>query len=113
AVLVDDQSEDGTAEAARSTAEALNASDRLTVLAGEPLPQGWTGKLWAMKQGVEKARSLAETPRYLLLTDADIAYGKGAVRRLVARADARGLVLTSVMVKLRCESLAERALIPA
>ncbi len=52
-------------------------------------------------------------PRYLLLTDADIAYSNGVVRRLVARAEARGLVLTSLMVKLRCESLAERALIPA
>ncbi len=112
-ILTDDQSEDGTAEAARSAALALNASGRLTVLSGKPLPPGWTGKLWAQKQGVEQAKSLPEQPRYLLLTDADIAYDKGVVRRLVARAEARGLVLTSLMVKLRCESLAERALIPA
>ncbi len=112
-ILTDDQSDDGTADAARSAARALNASGRLTVLAGKPLPPGWTGKLWAQKQGVEQAKSLPEPPRYLLLTDADIAYDKGVVRRLVARAEARGLVLTSLMVKLRCESLAERALIPA
>jgi hopene-associated glycosyltransferase HpnB len=35
------------------------------------------------------------------------------VRSLIARAEASSLVLTSLMVKLRCESPAERALIPA
>jgi len=112
-ILVNDQSDDSTADAARATAEAAGARDRLTVVRGEPLPQGWTGKLWAMKQGVAKASSLAEAPRYILLTDADIAYDQGLIRRLVARAEARSLVLTSLMVKLRCKSLAERALIPA
>ena len=90
-ILTDDQSEDGTAEVARATAAALGASDRLTVIAGAPLPPGWTGKLWAQKQGVELAKSLPEPPRYLLLTDADIAYDQGAVRRLAARAEAGGL----------------------
>ena len=110
--LTDDQSDDGTAEAARTAARAAGAADRVSVLPGMPLPAGWTGKLWAQSQGVAQAKS-ASRPRYLLLTDADIAYDAGVVRRLVARAEARGLVLTSLMVKLRCESLAERALIPA
>jgi hopene-associated glycosyltransferase HpnB len=47
------------------------------------------------------------------LTDADIAYEPEVIHRLVARAEAGSLVLTSLMVKLRCVSLAERALIPA
>jgi hopene-associated glycosyltransferase HpnB len=113
AVLTDDQSGDGTAEIARAAADAIRASARLTVLEGKPLPPGWTGKLWAVSQGVVRARSLAEKPRYLLLTDGDIAYDPAVLRRLVARAEAKGLVLTSLMVKLRCESIAERALIPA
>ncbi len=112
-ILVDDQSDDGTAAAARAAAEAVGANGRLIVVQGEPLPQGWTGKLWAMKQGVSRASALAEPPRYLLLTDADIAYEPGVIHRLAARAEAGSLVLTSLMVKLRCKSLAERALIPA
>ena len=52
-------------------------------------------------------------PRYLLLTDADIVYAPGALKRIVARAERGRTALTSVMVKLRCESLAERAFIPA
>ncbi|MFZ1107460.1 MAG: glycosyltransferase [Rhodomicrobium sp.] len=112
-ILVDDQSDDDTSEAARNAAAALGARERLTILSGAPLPPGWTGKLWAMNQGVARAASLPEPPRYLLLTDADIAYDAGAIHRLVARAEAGSLALTSLMVKLRCESLAERMLIPA
>jgi hopene-associated glycosyltransferase HpnB len=112
-ILVDDQSDDGTGQAARLAAASIGAEGRLTVLSGKPLPPGWTGKPWAMKQGVQHAISLEEVPRYLLLTDADIAYNRDAVRRLVARTEDRRLVLTSLMVKLRCESFAERALIPA
>jgi hopene-associated glycosyltransferase HpnB len=112
-IVTDDQSSDGTARAAQMAAAAAGAPDRLTVLCGKPLPPGWTGKLWAQKQGIAHALSLPGPPRYLLLTDADIAYDDGVVRRLVARAEARGLVLTSLMAKLRCESLAERTLIPA
>ena len=108
-ILVDDQSTDGTAEVARQA--AATAADRLTILPGAALPAGWTGKLWAMKQGVEHA--LMSEPTYLLLTDADIVYGPDALVRLVSQAQAEGLVLTSLMAKLRCESFAERAFIPA
>src|SRR5215831_1058192 len=87
-VLVDDESRDGTSEAARAAAAAADASDRLTVLAGRPLPAGWTGKLWAVHQGVAQATAAAAAPDYLLLTDADITYGAGALAALVARAEA-------------------------
>ncbi len=112
-VLVDDQSDDGTGEEALAAARSCGASDRLALLRGQPLPPGWAGKLWAVKQGVDEALSRPDTPVFLLLTDADIAYDPTAVRQLVARAEAQSLVLASLMVKLRCETLAERALIPA
>ena len=110
-VLVDDQSTDGTAEVARRAADEAGAADRLTVLSGAALPAGWTGKLWAISQGIDRAQ--AGGPDYLLLTDADIVYQGDALSRLVAKAQDDELVLTSWMVKLRCESFAERALIPA
>jgi hopene-associated glycosyltransferase HpnB len=112
-VLVDDQSRDGTADIATAAAQDMNAQDRLTIVRGQALPANWTGKVWAMKQGVTHADGLSEPPLYLLFTDADIAYAPGALRHLVARAEAGDLVLTSLMVKLRCETFAERALIPA
>jgi hopene-associated glycosyltransferase HpnB len=112
-VLVDDQSRDATAEAARACAARQNAADRLTILPGRKLLAGWSGKIFAMKQGIEHVASLQNPAAYLLLTDADIAYAPDALTTLVARAEAGNLVLTSLMAKLRCESLAERALIPA
>ena len=113
AILVDDQSRDGTAAAARDAAARIGAGERLTVLPGMPLPTGWTGKLWAQAQGVDRAQSAALAPDYLLLTDADIAYRPDALTNLVARAEAEGLVLASVMAKLRCQSFAERLFVPA
>lgn len=112
-ILVDDQSEDRTAEAAHQAARRARRQDRLTVIEGEPLPAGWTGKLWAMSQGIAEASRRPDAPRYLLLTDADIAYDPDALTRLAARAATSGTVLTSLMVKLRCESLAEKLLVPA
>jgi len=110
-VVVDDDSSDGTGAIARQLAATLDRE--VTVLQGVPLPPGWTGKVWAMQQGIGHAETMEHVPDYLLLTDADIAYPPDAVARLVARAKASRTVLTSLMVRLNCASLAERALIPA
>jgi hopene-associated glycosyltransferase HpnB len=109
-ILVDDQSDDGTAIAARAL-----GSPRVTVLAGAPRPPGWTGKLWAMHQGVEAAQKLngARNPDYVWFTDADIAHAPDNLARLVARAEEGGLVLTSQMAKLSARTVVEHFLIPA
>jgi hopene-associated glycosyltransferase HpnB len=112
-VLVDDESSDGTAQVARAAAAACGAADRLTVVAGTPLPPGWTGKLWAMRQGIAAASASGSPPDFLLLTDADIVYAPHVLGWLVAHASADKLVLASFMVTLRCDSLPERSLIPA
>ncbi len=106
-ILVDDQSSDGTGDAAR-----VLDDDRLTVLDGAAHPGGWTGKLFAVSQGVAAA-SATDPPDYLWLTDADIAHTPDNLRQLVARAEKDRLVLVSLMAKLNCESFAERFLIPA
>jgi len=110
-VLVDDNSDDGTLAQAREL--AAKVAGRLAIVQGAPLPAGWTGKLWAVSQGIAHAEAMPSAPDYLLLTDADIGYQPRALLELVRRAEAGGLVLVSLMAKLRCRSLAERALIPA
>jgi hopene-associated glycosyltransferase HpnB len=110
-VLVDDESSDGTPAVARKM--AASGSRDIVVLEGKPLPPSWTGKIWAIAQGIERSSAAEPPPDYLLLTDADIAYAPDALRELVARAKTKGLVLTSLMARLHCESWAERALIPA
>jgi hopene-associated glycosyltransferase HpnB len=108
-ILVDDDSSDGTALiATRATAFAPN---RLIVVGSEGPPRGWAGKIWAVKQGIASAEEFQ--PEYLLLTDADIVHAPDTLAWLVKQARAGGFVLTSLMAKLRCESLAERTHVPA
>ncbi len=109
--LVDDASRDHTTEIARETAQAAGASEHLTVSQGSPLPPGWSGKLWAVRQGIEKARELR--PDFFLLTDADIVHAPDSVATLIAIARDGSYDLASLMVKLHCATFAERALIPA
>ncbi|HLY06662.1 MAG TPA: glycosyltransferase [Rhizomicrobium sp.] len=111
-VLVDDGSSDGTAGIATRAALAGGRANGLEIISGTERPAGWTGKLWAMKQGLVHA--LGDTsPDYLLFTDADIAHTPDSVSRLVARAESRQFVLVSLMAKLTSESGTEKLLIPA
>lgn len=112
-ILVDDQSSDGTAEIAVQVASELNCSSRLDVIQTGALPPGWTGKLWAMEQGVRHVQAAAAPPDYLLLTDADIAHDRANLRQLITKAQQEELDLVSLMVLLRCQSLWEKLLIPA
>ena len=102
-VVVDDGSTDATAAIAR-------AADVITITAPPP-PPGWTGKLWALSRGVEEALKLQ--PDYLLFTDADIRHERQNVASLVSLAEERRLDLCSYMVKLCCDTFAEKAFIPA
>jgi hopene-associated glycosyltransferase HpnB len=112
-VLVDDHSDDDTAGVARKMAAALGKSHALTVVAARPLPPGWTGKLWALSEGVRAVERRNEPPEFLLFTDADIAHHPTNLAELVARSEAERRDLVSLMVLLRCRSWAERLLIPA
>jgi len=108
--VVDDHSSDGTADAARQAAESCGRSEALSLIHGIALPAGWTGKLWAVRQGVVQAAQL--NPQFLLLTDADIRHSPESIATLVAIAEAENYDLTSFMVRLHCRSMPERFLIP-
>jgi len=108
--LVDDGSTDSTARIARETGVVAEKSAVLTIIEGQPLPPGWSGKLWALNQGVERARLLA--PRFYLFTDADIVHQPESIASLASIAESGPYDLTSFMVKLHCQTLAEMLLIP-
>lgn len=112
-VLADDESTDDTAARARAVAERLDAADRLQIVPTPPRPAGWVGKMWAVETGVRAAAERDAEAAWLLLTDADIEHSPGNLTRLVARGEARGLALVSLMVRLEAEHGAGRLLIPA
>jgi hopene-associated glycosyltransferase HpnB len=103
-VLVDDASSDGTAAIARACND-----ERLMVLDGRSRPPGWSGKLWAVAQGLAEA----DAAGLILLTDADIIHDPRHVAALVAQAERLDLDLVSEMVTLACDTPAEYALVPA
>jgi hopene-associated glycosyltransferase HpnB len=109
--VVDDGSSDGTAGVALAAAEKAGKAQSLHVIPGQTLPPGWSGKLWAMQQGIACARAFA--PRYLLLTDADIVHSPDELAGLIACMETGGFDLASLMVQPRCRSFAEKLLMPA
>jgi hopene-associated glycosyltransferase HpnB len=121
-ILVDDHSEDATAQIASQAARDLNAESRILIRTAAPLPPDWAGKLWALNEGVTHAVALPNPssatneqpePTYYWFTDADIVHAPDTLQRLVARAERDHLDLTSLMVLLRAKTIPERTLIPA
>ena len=127
--VVDDNSDDGTGAIAAELGEkaARDGGVPLTVVKGQPRPDGWAGKVWAMAQGLAAATGEADAgragageataggpaPDYVLFTDADIAWAPHALRDLVAAAEADDRALLSQMALLRAETGWERAIVPA
>jgi hopene-associated glycosyltransferase HpnB len=108
-VLVDDRSSDGTGAIARGI-----GSPHLHVIEGSDPPPGWSGKLWALAQGVAEVRRLMpDQDSYILLTDADIVHQRAHLATLMTKAQRDGVDMVSEMVALNTESAAERALVPA
>ncbi len=125
-VVVDDHSEDGTASIAERVAADKGAGERVRVVNASELPEGWTGKLWALNEGMSHGgvkqagmsnggglSSVAEAPEFYWFTDADVSHAPNTLRRLVGRAERGRTDLASLMVLLQAKTLPEQALIPA
>lgn len=88
-IVVDDRSDDRTAEAAERAARGR--ADSVRVVRGAELPPDWTGKPWACHQGVGAARG-----ELLLFTDADTWHAPDLLGRAVAGMKEDGADLLSV-----------------
>jgi len=109
-IVIDDHSEDGSAALAQQAANEFGASQRVKIHVASPLAPGWTGKLWALNEGIQLAANYSA--EFFWFTDADIEHAPDTLRRLVSRAEKESLDLVSLMVLLQAKTLPERLLIP-
>jgi hopene-associated glycosyltransferase HpnB len=100
-ILVDDDSTDDTARLA-------GTAPNLQLIRLSTKPKEWSGKLWALSEGLKSGRA-----PLIWFTDADITHDPRHLTSLVAKLEQSHLDLVSEMVHLNCTSLAERALVPA
>ena len=107
-IVVDDQSSDGTGDLVRAL-----SSNRTHVIAGKDLPDGWSGKLWAVNNGLEVAKEIAPNAAYVLLTDADIEHAPGTLSKLVAKAVQEEQAMVSIMAMLDARGFWGGLLMPA
>lgn len=99
-IVIDDQSSDATA--------AIATAAGARVVAGQPLPAGWAGKMWALEQGRVHARR-----KFTLLLDADIALQPRLIATLRGKMRREGVQLVSLMCAPRMRGWWEKLLLPA
>jgi cellulose synthase/poly-beta-1,6-N-acetylglucosamine synthase-like glycosyltransferase len=92
-IVVDDDSQDSTDEAARRAAVEAGIDSRLEVISAPALPEGWTGKVWAMNAGVRAASRHA--PEWYWFVDADVVAAPDALRFLVSPAASNRAILAA------------------
>lgn len=99
-IVIDDQSTDETAQLARQKGAQ--------VIAGTTPPTGWSGKLWALEQGLKHV-----TTPYTLLLDADITLSQGIIPTLKNKVLTENRSMVSLMAMPPMDTLVERMLMPA
>ncbi len=103
-LVVDDRSTDRTA----AIVDALAKEDqRVRLIAGEPLPQGWFGKPWACVQGYRQA-----TGNRILFTDADTRHQPALLGYAVGAAMEHQADLLTIAPRQECVTLWERLVMP-
>ncbi len=106
-IVLDDNSEDETGLILDTLVAAY--PERLRVIRGQALPDGWAGKNWACHQLAQAVRADAT---YLLFTDADTTHQADALRRAVAEAVRDNLVLLSLFPEQEVVTPVEQLVVP-
>ena len=106
--VVNDHSTDNTVEAITRIKD-----ERIVISNASDLPEGWTGKLWALKQGINLSIKKNPSVDFYLFTDADIEHSQETLKIMVTKAERENLQLVSLMVLLNCRNFWENLLIPA
>jgi chlorobactene glucosyltransferase len=101
-LVVDDRSTDDTAAIVNSFDD-----ERVRLICGEELPDGWYGKPWACYQGYRAAKG-----EILLFTDADTRHSPDLLGHAVGALMQEGADLVTISPLQRCITFWERVIMP-
>lgn len=102
--VLDDQSDDQTC----SVVEALSQKNqKINLLRGKPLPEGWLGKNWACSQLAQQARA-----EVLLFLDADVRLSANALAAALNHMQKNDVVMLSCFPTQKIGSLGEWLIVP-
>lgn len=105
-IAVNDRSTDNTLEILQGIQNG-NGGNRLRIVDGTDLPEGWLGKPYALEQGFRVSKG-----DWILTTDADIVLSPKAVRTAVRYAELNGYDALTLVPRLDLESFWERVFMP-
>ena len=108
-LIIDDNSNDKTYFVASNLLKTKKIKHQ--IVKGKKLPNGWSGKVWALKQAVDILKN--KEIEYYLFLDSDIILKKGIITEAVEFLSQKKLLMVSLMAKLNCSSSWEKILIPA
>lgn len=116
-IVINDNSDDQTVTMINQLTKEYDPLNKILLLQGKPLIAGWTGKLWAVHQGIQKISDLLPASEqqdvYVWLSDADVIHHPQTLSHLLSIVHQKKVDLVSVMVKLSAKSFWEKLLIPA
>lgn len=116
-IVINDNSDDQTVTMINQLIKESDPLKKILLLQGKPLIAGWTGKLWAVHQGIQKISDLLPASEqqdvYVWLTDADVIHHPQTLSHLLSIVQEKRVDLVSVMVKLSAKNFWEKLLIPA
>ncbi len=103
-IVLDDESTDSTWDILQNLARG---DERLRVIRGKPLPEGWIGKHWACHQLAEVADG-----ELVLFTDADTRHHPYSLRDAVAAMFAEDADLLTAIPREETRTFGERIIVP-
>jgi chlorobactene glucosyltransferase len=106
-IILDDESEDRTAEIISDKISEHNSNNKIKLISGKPLPNGWLGKNWACHQLSKEASG-----KYFLFIDADVRLSSGVVESCLFYKDKYKLEMISSFPTQIINSYGEWLIVP-
>ena len=106
-IVIDDNSTDNTSNIINNFKKKFK---KVSLLSGKKLPQGWVGKTWALKQGVDFANH--KKYDFYVFIDSDIVLTKNLLVKVSTFISSSDFEMISLMAKLNCKTIWEKILIP-